>query len=148
MRGQKPTPEMKEASAYAGYIAVADELVECNGKFREIVSGLLGRTLIFDNIDNATAAAKRLGYKIRAVTLDGQQINVGGSFTGGSVKQKGNILGRAGEIKRLEAERAELEAELSSGTLPYDRITAISKRIEELVSLIDEKEMRWLELNE
>ena len=113
MRGQKPTEEMKEASAYEGYIAVADELVECNTKFREIISGLLGRTLVFDTIDNATAAAKRLGYKIRAVTLDGQQINAGGSFTGGSVKQKGNILGRAGEIKRLEAERVELEAKIS-----------------------------------
>ena len=59
------------------------------------------------------------------------------------------------ELEQIEAdlaahgaERAELEAELSSGTLPYDRITKISKRIEELVSLIDEKEMRWLELNE
>ena len=61
MRGQKPTAEMKEASAYAGYIAVADELVECDPKFREIISGLLGRTLIFDNIDNATVAAKQLG---------------------------------------------------------------------------------------
>ena len=59
------------------------------------------------------------------------------------------------ELEQIEAdlaahgaERAELEAELSLGTLPYDRITEISKRIEELVSLIDEKEMRWLELNE
>lgn len=59
------------------------------------------------------------------------------------------------ELEQIEAdlaahgaERAELEAELSSGTLPYDRIAEISKRIEELVSLIDEKEMRWLELNE
>ena len=59
------------------------------------------------------------------------------------------------ELEQIEAdlaahgaERAELEAELSSGILPYDRITEISKRIEELVSLIDEKEMRWLELNE
>ena len=52
------------------------------------------------------------------------------------------------DLATHSAERAELEAELSSGTLPYDRITAISKRIEELVSLIDEKEMRWLELNE
>ncbi len=59
------------------------------------------------------------------------------------------------ELEQIEAdlaahgaERAELEAELSSGTLPYGRITEISKRIEELVSLIDEKEMRWLELNE
>ena len=59
------------------------------------------------------------------------------------------------ELEQIEAdltahgeERAELEAELSSVTLPYDRITEISKRIEELVLLIDEKEMRWLELNE
>jgi ATP-binding cassette subfamily F protein uup len=52
------------------------------------------------------------------------------------------------DLTTLGAERTELEAELSSGTLPYDRITEISKRIEELVSLIDEKEMRWLELNE
>ena len=59
------------------------------------------------------------------------------------------------ELEQIEAdlaahgeERAELEAELSSCTLPYDRITEISKRIEELVLLIDEKEMRWLELNE
>ena len=52
------------------------------------------------------------------------------------------------DLDMLGSERATLEAELSSGTLPYDRITTISKRIEELMALIDEKEMRWLELNE
>lgn len=52
------------------------------------------------------------------------------------------------DLDMLSSERATLEAELSSGTLPYDRITTISKRIEELMALIDEKEMRWLELNE
>jgi chromosome segregation protein len=108
MRPQSATPEMREASGYAGYIAVADELVESEGKFSDILSGLLGRTLIFDTIDNATAMAKDLKYKVKAVTLDGQQINVGGSFTGGSVKTNANILGRAGEIKRLSAESDEL----------------------------------------
>ena len=52
------------------------------------------------------------------------------------------------DLDMLGSERATLETELSSGTLPYDRITTISKRIEELMALIDEKEMRWLELNE
>ncbi len=114
MRGQKPTQEMREAAGFAGYIAVADELVGCDEKFSEVVSGLLGRTLIFDNIDNATAMAKRLSYRVKAVTLDGQQINVGGSFTGGSVKQKGNILGRAGEIKHLEEELQTLNKGIKS----------------------------------
>ena len=113
MRGQKPTDEMRDASGYKGYIAVADELVNSENKFSEILSGLLGRTVVFDTIDNATAMAKDLRYKVKAVTLDGQQINVGGSFTGGSVKQKANILGRAGEIKRLEEEVAELKGKIS-----------------------------------
>lgn len=52
------------------------------------------------------------------------------------------------DLELLGAERTQLEMELSTGALPYDRITTISKRIEEMVSLIDEKEMRWLELNE
>ena len=47
MRGQSETPEMKEASGYRGYIAVADELVGSDGKFSEILSGLLGRTVVF-----------------------------------------------------------------------------------------------------
>jgi chromosome segregation protein len=112
MRPQSSTPEMRDASGYAGYIGVADELVKCDEKFSDVVSSLLGRTLIFDNIDHATNMAKGLRYRVRAVTLDGQQINVGGSFTGGSVKQNHNILGRAGEIKRLEAEVSELDGRI------------------------------------
>ena len=113
MRGQSATPEMREAAGYAGYIAVADEIVDSDSKYSEILSGLLGRTLIFDTIDNATAMAKDLKYKVKAVTLDGQQINVGGSYTGGSVRAAANILGRAGEIKRLEAEAAEIEGRIA-----------------------------------
>ncbi len=114
MKGQSQTPEMREASGYPGYIAVADELIGCDAKFSQVVSGLLGRTLIFDNIDHATAMAKGVRYRVRAVTLDGQQINVGGSFTGGSVRQNGNILGRSGEIKRLLEEVGELEKKMAS----------------------------------
>ena len=51
-------------------------------------------------------------------------------------------------LQKLSAERATLEEELSSGTLPYDRLTAVSQRIEEIIAIVDEKEMRWLELNE
>lgn len=112
MRAQTRTPEMKDASGYAGYIGAADELVRCDPKFREIVSSLIGRTLIFDNIDNATVMARALKYRVRVVTLDGQQINFGGSFTGGSSRSSGSILGRAGEIKRLEAEAAQLSIKI------------------------------------
>ena len=109
MRPQTETPEMKQAAGFPGYVAVADTLLSCDDKFRNVVSSLLGRTVIFDTIDHATAMAKALRYRVRAVTLDGQQINVGGSFTGGSVNQKNSALSRAGEIKRMGEELEEIK---------------------------------------
>ena len=101
---QLPTVEMQNAKNYKGYIGVADELIKFDKKFSDIFSSLLGRTLIFDNIDNATEMAKDQKYRVKVVTLDGQQINVGGSFTGGSVKHEGSMLSRSSDIKRLEEE--------------------------------------------
>ncbi|MBQ7320779.1 MAG: chromosome segregation protein SMC [Clostridia bacterium] len=113
MRGQSLTPELQQAKSFPGYVAMADQLTASEPKFREILSALLGRTVIFDDIDHATAMAKAMRYRVRVVTLDGQQINAGGSFTGGSVKQKSNILGRAAEIKKLEEERESLIASIA-----------------------------------
>ena len=139
MKGQTVTAEMRDATGYAGYIAIADELVESDVKFSTVLSGLLGRTLIFDNIDNATVMAKALGFKVKVVTLDGQQINVGGSFTGGSVRAAANILGRAGEIKRLSAEAAELDEKIASldGSL-----SVLGERISELEDDKDSAEQK------
>ena len=47
-----------------------------------------------------------------------------------------------------EQAKASLEASLSSGTLAVEELTAQSQRIAELIGLIDEKTMRWLELSE
>ncbi len=132
MRPQTATQEMNEASGFEGYVAVADELLRCDAKFSDVVSSLLGRTLIFDTIDHATTMAKALRYRVRAVTLDGQQINVGGSFTGGSVHKGRHILGRAGQIKRLEEELATLEKKLGASKKELDRLQAqIDEREEE-----------------
>ena len=52
------------------------------------------------------------------------------------------------DIAALEQEKAETEAALCSGTLSSGELTDKSKRIAELIGLIDEKTMRWLELSE
>ena len=52
------------------------------------------------------------------------------------------------ELPRLEAEKAGLEAQLSSGTLSPAQLQEASVRYGELQALIDEKELRWLELSE
>ena len=52
------------------------------------------------------------------------------------------------EIPQLEQEKADLEAEMSSGTLSPDDLLAKSQRIAVVMEAIDEKTMRWLELSE
>ena len=133
MKPQSETPEMRDARGYAGFIGRADELCKSEERFRNVISSLLGRTLVFDNIENATVMAKQLHYKVRVVTLDGQQINAGGSFTGGSVKQSGGILTRADEIKRLKSESEDLEKKI--GALQKE----VSKKKEEITDLTDQK---------
>jgi ATP-binding cassette subfamily F protein uup len=52
------------------------------------------------------------------------------------------------DLAALADERATLEAELNAGTADYSRLSEISSRIEQIISIVDDKEMRWLELNE
>ena len=52
------------------------------------------------------------------------------------------------KLPQLEAEKAELEARLSSGTLPYTELQAVSERIQALIDEISQREERWLELSE
>ncbi|MBR5241315.1 MAG: ABC-F family ATP-binding cassette domain-containing protein [Muribaculaceae bacterium] len=65
-----------------------------------------------------------------------------------SYKEKKELEALEVEIPQLEEEKADIETQLSSGTLSGEEITALSKRYEELSNLIDEKTMRWLELSE
>jgi ATP-binding cassette subfamily F protein uup len=52
------------------------------------------------------------------------------------------------EIPQLEKEKAELEKELQSGDLPYEKVEVISNRITSIVEELEDKELRWLELDE
>jgi ATP-binding cassette subfamily F protein uup len=52
------------------------------------------------------------------------------------------------EIEELEEEKKLLSEEISSGKLNTDELLSKSNRLTELLNLIDEKTMRWLELSE
>ena len=110
------TDEIKRAKTMHGCIGRADTLVKCDAKYSEVIELLLLRTVVFDNIDNASAAAKQLKYKVKLVTLDGQIINAGGSFTGGSAKRESGMLSRASEIKTLRERGAKLTEKIDAAT--------------------------------
>ncbi len=86
----------------SGFIAIASDLVECDAAYRNIAEYLLGRIVITEDIDCGTEIAKQYGYRFRIVTMDGQVINAGGSFTGGSVQKTGGMLTRKTELQELQ----------------------------------------------
>lgn len=94
-----------------GFVAMGCDLVECDAKYRGIVNSLLGRICVAEDIDIATVIAKKYGFKFRIVTLDGQVINAGGSFTGGSLAKSAGILTRKNEIDKLSNSKIKLEEE-------------------------------------
>ena len=108
--------EIKRAKSMTGFVGRADTLVEVDSKYRSIIEWLLLRTLVFDNIDNASSAAKAIGYRVKMVTLDGQVINAGGSFTGGSAKRDSGILTRVSEISTLREKSAALAQKIDEHT--------------------------------
>lgn len=63
-------------------------------------------------------------------------------------KEKKEFEALDAEIPQLEAEKAEIETALSSGTLSTEELLAKSDRITKLIEEIDEKTLRWLELSE
>lgn len=97
-----------------GVIGFASELVETEPKYKIVANFLLARTVVVDTLDHALALEQKRGWNIRAVTLEGELLHVGGSLSGGGRQHKEtSFLNRSGEIEKLTAvladERAELE---------------------------------------
>lgn len=85
-----------------GAVAIASTLVKCESKFQQIVENLLGRTLIAEDLDSADFIARKYGHKFRVVTLDGQVIHAGGSFTGGGQVKNSGLFTRKAHIDGLK----------------------------------------------
>jgi chromosome segregation protein len=96
-----------------GYVGMAADLIEYDSKYSEIISSLLGRTVIVDDIDAAATIAKKYGYRFKVVSLDGQVVNQGGSLTGGSLGKHSGLLSRAGDIENLKNQAKKLEEKLT-----------------------------------
>ena len=91
-----------------GFIGVAAELCSCEDRYRNILSSLLGKIVIAEDLNSAASIAKRYSYRFKVVTLDGQVVNAGGSLTGGSQLRNTGVLSRASEIAQLKAQTESL----------------------------------------
>lgn len=118
--------DLKDVKSKVEPIGIASELLEFDEKYRNVVEGLLGKTVVIENIDKAIQFARDTKYKIKIATLDGEILKPGGSITGGSIKNSANLLSR----KRIIGEYTEKIEELSA---------SIDKEESELKQLKEEK---------
>ena len=166
MRPRPDSREIRRALDERGAMGLATELVQYDEYYYNVISNLLGNTLICDTIANATLIAKKYGNIFKIVTLDGDLIATSGSMTGGSRGRntgsllsnerkiqecKDNIARKQKYIEKLktaiaESEKARKEAEEAVEALrekyqsAHGEIVALGQRVTALTQQIEEAE--------
>lgn len=121
-----------------GFIAVLSDLVEYDNKYKSIIENQLGIVVVAQDIDVAVLLSKKIHYRYKIVTLNGDVVNVGGSMTGGSLSNNTkSIVTLRQELGFLEDKKLSLEEEK----------TILSKRIDDLAKNITEYEEKYFILS-
>ena len=97
-----------------GALGVANKIVTYEPQYENVISNLLGNTLIVDTLENATKIADKYRFAFKMVTLDGDVFTTQGAMTGGSRRTETvGLLSSDRKIednaKELEMKRAEME---------------------------------------
>lgn len=87
-----------------GFLGLGSDFVITAPKFEIVNLSLLANTLISDNLVNAQELAKRIRYRYRVITIDGEIINAGGSLTGGSLRDATSPLTMQKEFEKNETD--------------------------------------------
>ena len=95
-----------------GFLGLASSLVYYDKSLEHIFQNLLGTTAIFDTVENARAAARKVRYQVRIVTLDGTELRTGGSYAGGANRNNNTIFIKP-ELDALQTELSEKNATLA-----------------------------------
>ena len=120
-----------------GFLGMADELVTFDAKHEAIFKNLLATTAIFDTVEHARDAARKVRYQVRMVTLDGTELRTGGSYAGGANRQNNSIFIKP-ELEQLQKEIAKEEKLLGQEEENLksvrEGLTALSQTLETIKS--------------
>ena len=120
-----------------GFLGMADELVTFDAKHEAIFKNLLATTAIFDTVEHARDAARKVRYQVRMVTLDGTELRTGGSYAGGANRQNNSIFIKP-ELEQLQKEIAQeeklLRQEEDNLKSVQDALTTLAQTLEVIKS--------------
>jgi len=147
-RPQTLAPEYRGVLGMRGAIGICSDLISYDPRHEEVISQLLGRTVVAEDLEAARMMADRYDYGVKIVTLDGDIIDPRRTITGGSRRQKNalhlskerELSDAQEELKKLFIEREKLRAEVQ-------KKDAEAKKIEEeMYSLRDDIQQVDLEV--
>ena len=116
MKSRKIQPHLLQSiQGHPDFIGTADNLVEMEPRFKGISENLLGNVLVATHLEGASALAKKMQYRYRVVTLDGDIVNAGGSLTGGGAKGQSSIFSRKAELETLKEQVNRMAASIKVG---------------------------------
>ena len=136
-----------------GVFGIASKLIEYDKQIDNVISNLLGATVIVDNMETAVNLANANRFSFKIVTLDGDVVSTQGSLTGGSKKSQAvNLISRQREIETLGREIEKLQTaereELAEIEKLKNEIYELSKSETELNSQRSDCEIRLVKEQE
>ncbi|MFH4904003.1 chromosome segregation protein SMC [Staphylococcus cohnii] len=92
------------ADSSTGFVNIASNAIQVENDYKHVIQNLLGNTIIVDNLKNANELARKIRYRTRIVTLEGDIVNPGGSMTGGGDRKTKSILSQKDELSTMRAQ--------------------------------------------
>lgn len=125
------------------FVGVASSLVRYESVYDNIIKNQLGTTIVVTNLEAANHLARKINYRYRIVTLDGELLHIGGSLTGGTQKNSGNIITQKHELEEnvrlldtLTEKRRKLEQQINQNDDKYKQaLEEKNKAMEEKTNL-------------
>ncbi len=140
MRPRPDSREIQRALSERGAMGLATELVKYDDYYFNVVSNLLGNTLVCDNIANATTIAQKYGNLFKIVTLDGDVVATSGSMTGGSRrKETGSLLSHERKIQECRENIAKKQKYVEKLKSAIENNEQEKKALEEELEALREK---------
>ncbi len=140
MRPRPDSREIQRALNERGALGLATELVKYDDYYYNVVSNLLGNTLVCDTIASATTIAQKYGNTFKIVTLDGDIVNTSGSMTGGSRrKEAGSLLSHERKIQECKENIVKKEQYVEKLKKAIANSEKEKKELEEELKILREK---------
>lgn len=123
-----------------GVIGCLSDLIEYDGRFKNVIEYLLGRVWLVQDLACAVKEAKATDFRFRMVTLDGQLVNAGGSLTGGSIKPNpSGILSRKRNIEELAQNIQKLDEQLLQAEKNEKHLERVLESIQKEINRLKER---------